>query len=150
MALAFVGGGLVGLGVGLADTLANDVIIATAPPERAGAAAGISESAYELGGAIGTAVLGSIGASTYRSELEAGLPQAFPPELAQAARETLGNAVHIAGELPGEYTKPFLDLANKAFVHGMDNAFTIAAVIVGLTAASAAIILRSHAATPHE
>ncbi len=150
MALAFVGGGLVGMGVGLADTLANDVIIATAPPERAGAAAGISESAYELGGAIGTAVLGSIGTSVYRSELDTGLPQAFPPGLAQAAQETLGSAVHLARELPGENAKPFLDLANKAFVHGMDDAFTIGAVVVGLTAAGVTIILRSHAATPHE
>ncbi len=150
MARAFVGGGLVGLGVGLADTLANDVIVATAPPERAGAAAGISESAYELGGAIGTAVLGSIGTSVYRTELDTGLPQTLPPELAKAARETLGNAVHVARELPGEYAKPFLNLANNAFVHGMNDAFIMAAVVVGLAAAGAAIILRSHAAAPHK
>lgn len=150
MALTFVGGGLVGLGVGLADTLSNDVIIATAPSERAGAAAGISESAYELGGAIGTAVLGSIGTTVYRSELDNGLPQSFPPELAQVARETLGNAIHIARELPDEYAASFLDLINRAFVHGMSDAFAIAALVVALVAVGAAIILRSHGSTPHQ
>lgn len=146
MALAFAGGGLVGLGVGLADTLANDVIIATAPPERAGAAAGISESAYELGGAIGTAVLGSVGTSVYRAQLDAQLPEAFPPELAEAARETLGAAVHIARELPAEDAKPFIDLANSAFVRGMHDAFVVAALVVGLAAAGAAIVLRTRIA----
>ncbi len=48
--IAFTGGTLIGAGIGIADTVSNDVIVGTAPPEKAGAAAGISETAYELGG----------------------------------------------------------------------------------------------------
>lgn len=48
--IAFTGGTLIGAGIGIADTVSNDVIVGTAPPEKAGAAAGISETAYELAG----------------------------------------------------------------------------------------------------
>ena len=57
---------VVGVGLGLAYTVANDVILASVRPERAGAAAAISETAYELGMALGIAMLGSIVASVYR------------------------------------------------------------------------------------
>src|SRR5699024_2302974 len=45
---------LVGMGVGLAETLTNDAILASVPPNKAGAASGISETAYELGALLGT------------------------------------------------------------------------------------------------
>jgi DHA2 family multidrug resistance protein-like MFS transporter len=51
---------VIGAGLGMAFAVANDVIITCVPPERAGSAAGISETAYELGMALGIAVLGSV------------------------------------------------------------------------------------------
>ena len=57
-------------------TLTNDVILASAPPERAGAASGISETCAEFGGALSIAAFGSIGAAIYR----AGLSDAMPGE----------------------------------------------------------------------
>src|SRR6185369_12728690 len=59
-------------------TLTNDVIIGSAPPERAGAASGISETCAELGGALGIAVFGSIGIVAYRSVLAMDLPSGIP------------------------------------------------------------------------
>jgi MFS transporter, DHA2 family, multidrug resistance protein len=57
--------------IGLAPvfTLTNDLIMATAPPERAGAASGISETASELGGALGIALLGSLATAVYGAAL---------------------------------------------------------------------------------
>jgi DHA2 family multidrug resistance protein-like MFS transporter len=54
------------LGLSPVFTLANDIIIGAAPPERAGAASAISETCSELGGASGIAILGSIGTAIYR------------------------------------------------------------------------------------
>ena len=65
---------MLALGASPVFTLTNDVIIGAAPPERAGAAAGISETCAELGGALGIAVFGSIGVAIYRGVLGQGLP----------------------------------------------------------------------------
>ncbi|APE16762.1 MFS transporter [Mycobacterium sp. WY10] len=58
----------IGAGLGLAFTVANDLVITSVPPERAGAAAGISETAYELGTALGIALLGSVIATVSREQ----------------------------------------------------------------------------------
>src|SRR5262245_29366951 len=62
-ALATLVAGSVILSLGMAPifTLSTDLVIGTAPPERAGAAGALSETSSELGGALGIAVLGSIG-----------------------------------------------------------------------------------------
>ncbi|MGH8622172.1 MAG: MFS transporter, partial [Burkholderiales bacterium] len=72
--------GMVLQSIGLAPvfTLTNDLIIGAAPPQRAGAAAGISETGSELGGALGIALLGSLATAVYGSALaRETLPQAL-------------------------------------------------------------------------
>jgi MFS transporter, DHA2 family, multidrug resistance protein len=58
-------------------TLATDLIVGTAPEERAGTAAAVSETSSELGGALGIAILGTIGAAVYRSQVA--VPASVPP-----------------------------------------------------------------------
>ncbi len=86
------------LGTAPVFTLTNDLIIGSAPAERAGAAAGISETAAELGGALGIAFFGSIGVAIYRSGVADAIPAGIPPEAAAAAQDTLGGAVEVAGQ----------------------------------------------------
>ena len=81
-------------------TLATDLVVGAAPPERAGAASAISETGAELGGALGIAVLGSIGTAVYRGQMADAVPAGVPPEAAEAARDTLGGAVAAAADLP--------------------------------------------------
>jgi FAD binding domain/Major Facilitator Superfamily len=89
--IAIVTGSVVfSLGTAPVFTLRNDLIIGSAPPERAGATAGISETAAEPGGAVGIAVFGSIGTAIYRSGIADGIPAAVPHQVAEAARDTLG------------------------------------------------------------
>lgn len=61
---------VIGLGVGAAMTLSTDAVVSAAPPERAGAAASISETAYEFGVALGIAVLGTLHTVIYRASLQ--------------------------------------------------------------------------------
>lgn len=147
--IAFTGGALVGAGIGIADTLSNDVIVGTAPPEKAGAAAGISETAYELGGALGTATLGALGTSLYRADVSQGLPDDIPPDITEAVTETLGAAVATAQHLPDDLAAVLLNIVRPAFTDAMTTAFTAAAVTltaVGLTAAVA--LARKRAVVP--
>ena len=109
--------------------LTTELIVGAAPPERAGAATGISETGAELGGALGIAVLGSIGVAIYRADLADRLPAAVPAAVAASARDTLGSAVAVAKELPGPLGAEVLAIAREAFVAGMKVGSAIAAVL---------------------
>jgi MFS transporter, DHA2 family, multidrug resistance protein len=120
------------LGMSPVFTLANDIIIGSAPPERAGAASGISETCSEFGGALGIAILGSIGTAIYRSAMAASVVDGVPQDAAVAARDTLGAAVAVAGQLPGNGAA-LLAMARKAFTHGLQvTAITSALVVLGM------------------
>ena len=95
-------------------TLTNDVIIGSAPPERAGAASGISETCAELGGALGIAFFGSIGVAIFRGVLGGALPAGLPSNVTQAAIATLGGAVVAARQLPADTGAALLDGALTA------------------------------------
>ena len=64
-----IGSVLFSLGLAPVFTLGTDLVVGAAPPERAGAAAAISETSSELGGALGIAILGSIGTAIYRGDM---------------------------------------------------------------------------------
>jgi DHA2 family multidrug resistance protein-like MFS transporter len=121
-------------------TLATDLMVGTAPPERAGAASGISETSSEFGGALGIAVLGSIGAAVYRGQMTEAVPAAAPSQAA-AARDTLGGAVAAADQLPDQLGAALLDAAREAFTQGLRLTFAIsAAVAVGIAVLVAALL----------
>ena len=123
-------------------TLTNDLIIGSAPPERAGAAAGVSETSAEFGGALGIAVLGTIGIALYRSAMADAVPAGLPPEAAEAARDTLGGAIAVAGQLPSEIGGALVDAARAAFLRGLQLTAAISAIgSIGL-AVFAAVLLR--------
>ena len=124
------------------DTLATDLAVGAAPPERAGAAAALSETSAEFGGALGIAILGVIGTSVYRSQLAGALPAGIPPGIAAAARDTLGGAVAAAGQLPDQPGQALVQAARQAFVQGLHVVFAISAAAVLGTAVLAAIRLR--------
>jgi MFS transporter, DHA2 family, multidrug resistance protein len=120
------------LGLAPVFTLASDLIVSTAPPERAGAAAGISEMSTELGGALGIALLGSLVTFVYRGTVAGALGVDLPPDTLEAARDTLGGALSAAGTLPRE--------VGAALVAGSRNAFLEAFRTAALTSAAMALI----------
>jgi DHA2 family multidrug resistance protein-like MFS transporter len=143
--VGFVVIALVVFSIGLTPViaLATDLIVGAAPRERAGAASGISETGAEFGGALGIAILGSIGIAVYRNRLEDAVPSAVPPEQADAARDTLGGATEAAEELPPPLGAELLDTAREAFTQGMQvTAVTGAIVLAGLAVMSAVLLRR--------
>jgi MFS transporter, DHA2 family, multidrug resistance protein len=110
---------ILSMGFGVVMTLTVDFVMGAAPPERAGAASALSETGVELGGALGIAVLGSVGVAIYRRQLEYGLPAGISPEIAEAARDTLGGAVGVAGQLSEAAAAMLLQVSREAFVDGL-------------------------------
>ncbi|MGW0639929.1 MFS transporter [Nocardia salmonicida] len=111
--LGFVG---IGLGTGVAMTVAADLVVGSAPAERAGAAAAISETAYETGLALGVALLGSTVMAIFRRGLDLSL---LPDDAVATASGSLSGAVEVAAELPAAVAQEFLSSANQAFVSGI-------------------------------
>jgi MFS transporter, DHA2 family, multidrug resistance protein len=133
-ALATVVTGAVVFALGLAPvyTLAADMMVGAAPAERAGAAAGISETSSELGGALGIAIVGAVGTVVYRGQIDDAVPAAVPSGAAEAARDTLGAAVAAGDDLPDRLALELVDAAQEAFTQAFQVAATIsAAVAVG-------------------
>jgi DHA2 family multidrug resistance protein-like MFS transporter len=120
---------VISLGLAPVFGLTTELIVGSAPEERSGAASGISETGAELGGALGIALLGSIGVAIYRGGLANSLPGGVPAQAANAASETLGGAVGVAGTLPAGIADALLVAARAAFVDGMHVAAAIAAVV---------------------
>jgi MFS transporter, DHA2 family, multidrug resistance protein len=122
---AVIVGGAVVMSLGLAPlfTLSADLAISSAPPERAGAASGISETSSELGGALGIAILGTVGTAVYRGGV--------------GGPDTLGGAVEAAHRLPAAMRAEVLEPAREAFTQG----FHVAATLSGAITVAAAILV---------
>jgi DHA2 family multidrug resistance protein-like MFS transporter len=149
LAVLVIGSVVLSLGVAPVGTLATDIVVGSAPPERAGAASGISETSAELGGALGIAVLGSIGTAIYRSEVADALPDGVPREAAEAARDTLGGAVAATDQLPDPLGAALIDTAPEAFTQGLQLcAITSAAIVLGMVILAVALL--RHVATGSE
>jgi MFS transporter, DHA2 family, multidrug resistance protein len=132
---------LVSLGLAPVFTATTDLIVSSAPPERAGAASGISETGAELGGALGIAILGSIGIAVYRGELAGTLPAGLPGQAVTIARDTLGGAVGIAAQLPEGLGTALLAAAREAFTQGMQLTVMLSAAVAAGAAVLALVLL---------
>jgi MFS transporter, DHA2 family, multidrug resistance protein len=124
------------------DTLATDLSVGVAPPERAGAASAIAETSGELGGALGIALLGVVGTAIYRGQMADAALGGVSPDAATAARDTLGGAVAAAAQLPGQMGTMLLDAAREAFTRGLHFAFGISAAALIGVAILAAVLLQ--------
>jgi DHA2 family multidrug resistance protein-like MFS transporter len=142
LALGVTGATVMAAGMGVAVTLLADLILSTAPPERAGAAAALSETGNELGGSLGIAVLGTIGAAVYRHHVDGAIPSGVPAGARHAAHETLGGATAAAQQLPGRSGGTLLNGAQHAFMQGMHLTAATSAAIVVVAAVLAAVVLR--------
>ncbi len=134
---------VISLGLAPVITLATELIVGSAPPEQAGAATGMSETSGELGGALGIAILGSVGTAVYRADVADSLPAGIPAEAVDAARDTLGGAVAIAQTLPDALGTALVAAAQAAFVDAIHVVAVVSVVGAVATAIGAAVALRS-------
>ncbi|SEG37663.1 MFS transporter, DHA2 family, multidrug resistance protein [Saccharopolyspora kobensis] len=132
-------------GTGPADVLGTDLAVGAAPPGKAGAAASMSETTTELGVAVGTAGLGSLGALAYRGEMAGSVPAGIAPEAADRATDTMAGAVTAARQLPADLAGELLALARDAYTGGLIAVAAAAATTTAVLAVLAIALLRRRA-----
>ncbi|WP_069886222.1 MFS transporter [Streptomyces luteocolor] len=130
---------VVGVGAGFSFTVTADVILSSVPKEQAGAASAVSETAYELGAALGIALLGSIVTGVYRDFTA---PPGTPADVASASHESLGGAVESVAALPAPQADALLSAAQSAFVDGLRLAAGVGAAVLLATAVAAWFLLK--------
>jgi DHA2 family multidrug resistance protein-like MFS transporter len=117
--LLLVGGALAVLGLSPMTVLTTDLVVSSAPPDRSGSAAALSETSGELGVALGVAVLGSLVTAAYRWRFDRQLPTDVPGEVAASAREHISQAGTAVADLPATLAQAVTDHAAEAFAFGI-------------------------------
>jgi len=142
VAVAVAGVVIVFAGVTPAWVVGTDLIIGSVPPQAGGSASSVSETASELGFALGVAVIGSIEAAVYRLQTAHAIPAAVPARAAAAARDSLAGAQSAAARLPHGLAATLLDTARQAFTQGLSTAAAASVAVAGVLALLAVILLR--------
>ena len=127
---------IIGIGIGLAFTVSTDAVLGSVPADRAGAASAISETGFELGVALGIAVLGTIQDVGYRLLLGSA-PSGLPGRVADAAEQSLAILSGVIERTDSRQVQ-LLGQAQMAFTHAMQTTAVIAAIVLLAAAIMAA------------
>ncbi|OKK08924.1 MFS transporter [Streptomyces sp. CB02400] len=133
---------LMNTGGGPAVVLGTDLVVGSAPLEKAGSAASMNETSGQFGFALGLATLGSLATAVYRHRIEGAVPDTAPPAAAEAAGDTLAGAVSAAEQLPGQAGAALLSSARDAFTGGMHVAAGVSSVLLTVVAVLVVALLR--------
>lgn len=122
-----------GVGYGVQFALVTDVVVGAAPPEQSGAASGISETSFELGTALGLALLGSLSTAVFLSHDDG-----------HGFSDSLGETLKRTSEL-GEAGDATADAAKAAFVDGMHVSATAGGALLAILAVVVFVAMRNPA-----
>ncbi|MEV7241569.1 MFS transporter [Streptomyces sp. NPDC093248] len=127
------------LGFGLAPVMvgATEVIVGNAPMELSGVAGGLQQAAMQIGGSLGTAVLGAVMASRVDSDLPgnwagAGLPKLTPEQLDQASEAVQVGVAPVTKGMPEALVAKITTVAHDTFISGMSLASLVAAGVAAV------------------
>ncbi|TDE01031.1 MFS transporter [Jiangella asiatica] len=142
LGLLVTGAVLIHVGVAPMMVLSTDIVVATAPPGKAGSAGSMLETSGEFGVAFGVAALGSVGTYVYRRQFADEVPAGVDAATAEAGQNTLATATVVADGLPADAAADFLAAARDAFAAGLQTVAGISAVIIAALAVVALTMLR--------
>jgi len=135
------------VGIAFPSALGTNLVVGSAPREKAGSAAAMSETSGEFGIALGVAVMGSVGAAVYRSQVD--VPAAVPADAAAAAGESITGATASAGQLPAGVASDLLASAHEAFTSGLNIAAGVGSLLfLTLAVLAVAMFRREPVAEP--
>jgi EmrB/QacA subfamily drug resistance transporter len=140
-----VGLALFGLGAGIAMPAATELIMSTLPPARAGVGSAVNDTVREVGGALGVAVIGSVAASSYASDLQA--PAAgLPDDVRAVVTDNIGAALTVSSQLGADGAQ-LADAARAAFVTSMTSSLWVGVGLAALATVIAWTRLPKHTPT---
>jgi EmrB/QacA subfamily drug resistance transporter len=140
---------LMGSGMGLAVAPATESIMGSLPRDKAGVGSAVNDTAREVGGALGVAIVGSLLSSIYATRVTDALPDGVPGPARAAATDSVGAALAVSGRL-GQAGGALADAAREAFVYAMSRAalVTAAVALVGAVVAWRFLPARAVEAAP--
>ncbi|UNK17046.1 MFS transporter [Paenibacillus sp. N3/727] len=138
VAIVVAGLALAYLGNGTIAALGTDLVVGSAPPEKAGSASAMTETVQDLGVSLGIAVLGSLATAVYRQTLLDRIPDDLTDEARKAVSDSLWGASSVATELPDG----LIEEAQAAFTAGFNGAAIFSAVSVAILAIITIVALR--------
>ncbi|MCX5527590.1 MFS transporter [Streptomyces bobili] len=127
---------MLGLALGLAISPATDTIMGSFPESELGVGGGVNDTALELGGALGIAVLGSLLGTAYRDELTDLVGNRLPAEAMETAKDSVGAGLAVAervGQDPSagpQQAQAAVDAVHQAFAHGVAQTSLIGGIVM--------------------
>jgi DHA2 family multidrug resistance protein-like MFS transporter len=146
--VVLTGAGLLAAGLVMVMSVVTEAVVGSVAPERAGSASALMETCSEFGGALGIAVLGSIGTAAYRGNLDTHLPSGLSAGVGSAAREGLPAANAVAAQLPSQLGDLLLAAARTSFSHSMNTVAVVGTLLLAATAIAVTLILRGTTPEP--
>lgn len=140
--LVIVGSSLLAFGLVGVMALVTELVMDAIEPERAGAASAVTETSSELGGALGIALLGSVGTAFYRWSVDAALPGPLRHGALAQVREGLAGGLAAADRISGGTARELLHAAKGGFLSGMHAADLAGAGLLVLAALCIVVSMR--------
>lgn len=129
-------------GMALTMTPATNMLMSAVPRNRAGMGSAMNNTARELGGSLGIAVLGAVLSSVYSHQITSAI-SGLPAKAQDIASSSLAGALSVADTL-GASGKSLAEAASTAWMHGLSQSMLIAAIIVAVAAVAAFLWLPKH------
>ena len=140
---------LTAAGLALTSGPATDAIMGSLPPAKAGAGSAVNDTTRELSGALGVAVIGSVMASVYGSQVLRSMTRlGAPAAAAAAARQSVAAGLAVAAHLPPAVQGAAAHAARQAFTDGLSAGSVVAAAAATAAAAAALAFLPARARRP--
>jgi len=139
---------LLALGMGLVMAPSTDSVMGSLPLGKAGVGSAVNDTTRQVGGALGVAIIGSVLASVYGSQVSEFLnARGAPAQVIDAAQGSLGGANLVASQLSKVSSEGLLSVANTAFVDALHWGVIVAAIPVALGAIGVFLYLPAQART---
>ncbi|NHI06529.1 EmrB/QacA subfamily drug resistance transporter [Streptomyces sp. KO7888] len=138
---------LLGLAIGLSVSPATDTIMGSFPESELGVGGGANDTALELGGSLGIAVLGSLLGTSYRDELSGLVGDRLPAAALDTAQDSVGGGLAVAERLATdpaagpEQAQALADAVNRAFAHGVSTTSLVGGIIMAVGTAVVLAVL---------
>lgn len=142
---------LIGVAMGIVIVSSTEAIVGNAPVERGGLAGGLQSTANQLGGVLGTAVLGSVIVSGVGSALAGNLADAgvtgAAAEAVEGQKELIAQGVApVSPDMPAQLAEAVTKASYESFMSGLHTAMYVSAVLALISAGLALIVRRGHGA----
>ncbi len=129
-----------GLGMGLTSAPATESIMGAVAARRAGVGSAVNDSTRLLGGTLGVAIIGSVYASLYASRLTTSLPAALPHPLTSLARQSVGAAFGVSGQLAANGQSAAAAAVHQAATSAFDHGLSVGCVVAAAIALAGALL----------